>query len=138
MAEYMKRKLGESRGSFDRIDPSKEEASDNRGVHKSSDSGPFQHFKEIIGIGGAPETRFARRFEVLGMANLLNLQININNLEKDLGAANSENAGDIFERLMGTLQDYSKCRLITRNLKTCAYVFGRPCSPRTTASSLSA
>jgi hypothetical protein len=67
----------------------------------------------MISVGGPPETRFARRFEVLGMANLLNLQININGLEKDLGRAiNEKEAGDIFKRLMGTLQEYSKCHLL--------------------------
>lgn len=73
--------------------------------------GPPQDLAKRISVGGVPETRFARRFELLGMANLLHLQIQIIEREEAFNKIKDRNddiSEEAFERLMSSLHYYSE------------------------------
>jgi hypothetical protein len=57
--------------------------------------------------GRIMQIQAARRFEKLGMANLLNLQVKIRQLEKRLTEA-TVGGNSLFGELMNRLQQYSK------------------------------
>jgi len=88
-------------------------------VDPTPESSPLQTSKGILDIARRlEEIQAARRFESLGMANLLRLQVKIRHLEKQLwdwdyalDEAESREGVDPFEEPMKTLQHYSKSHI---------------------------
>jgi hypothetical protein len=63
-------------------------------------------FKQVMELEWVPETRFARRFRRLGIANLLRLQLEIHKLEISLKTLNLStfDYDNLFTRLNVTLR----------------------------------